>query len=62
MLTQGQLVFAGLFCLVFIGIIIYVYRKDLVIHKIHYKGVMKVLFVFLLFIVFLFFVKYFMKS
>lgn len=38
MFTQGQITFAILFALGFIGLMIYSYRKDGKLHKTHYKN------------------------
>jgi len=39
MFTKGQLIFAALFAIVFIGIMIWSYRKDIKLHKFYYKNV-----------------------
>lgn len=62
MFTQGQLIFAIFFVIVFVTAMIYVYRKDLPWQKVHYKGTRWVLLGFFLFILFLFFVKFFLKN
>ncbi|MDY0089078.1 MAG: hypothetical protein RBR78_01810 [Flavobacteriaceae bacterium] len=62
MFSSGQMKFAIFFVIIFIGIMIYVYRKDMKLHRIHYKGAIKVLLAFLLFIVFLFVIKAFLKK
>ena len=41
---------------------IFVYRKDLKLHKIYYKGSYKILIVFIAFIAILFIVKAFLKK
>lgn len=61
MFTQGQLVFAVLFLIAFVIAAYFVYRKDKTLHRQHYKGSYRVLIVFLLFIVFLFIMKGFLK-
>ena len=38
MFSPGQLIFALLFFLTFVGVMIWSYRKDLKLHKKHYKG------------------------
>jgi len=38
MFTTGQLIFAALFFLAFVGVMIWSYRKDIKLHKKHYKG------------------------
>jgi len=62
MFSPGQLIFALFFCVSFIFVMIYVYRKDLVLHKIHYKGTSKILLGFAFFVGLLFLIKYFMKK
>ncbi len=62
MFSTGQLYFAVFFVVVFVSIMIYVYRKDLSLHKIHYKGSLWVLFFFLLFIGILFLIKVYLKE
>ncbi|RZJ36668.1 MAG: hypothetical protein EOO51_00705 [Flavobacterium sp.] len=61
MFTQGQLIFAASFLVAFVGVMIYVYRRDKFLHRIHYKGSYRVLIGFLLFIAFLFFIKRYLK-
>ncbi len=62
MFTTGQWVFAGFFVVVFIIAMIYVYRRDLALHKKYYKGSYWILLAFLGFIGILFFIKYFVKE
>jgi hypothetical protein len=50
MFTKGQLIFAVCFIVVFVGVMIYVYRKDLALHKKYYKGSYWILVAFLAFI------------
>jgi len=50
MFSTGQLIFAICFAMVFISSIIYTYRKDINIHKQHYRGVFWVLLAFIGFI------------
>nr|WP_298368429.1 hypothetical protein [uncultured Lutibacter sp.] len=38
MFTKGQLIFAGCFVIVFTLLMIWSYRKDIKIHKKHYKN------------------------
>jgi len=38
MFTTGQLYFAVLFFLTFVGVMIWSYRKDMKLHKKYYKG------------------------
>lgn len=62
MFTEGQLIFAAFFVVVFVAAMIYVYRKDLKLHKKHYKGSYKVLIGFMAFIAILFFIKFYLKG
>ncbi|WP_159800272.1 hypothetical protein [Flavobacterium sp. MK4S-17] len=62
MFTQGQIIFALCFIIVFIGVMIYVYRKDLKLHKKYYKGSYWILVAFLIFIGLLFVVKKYLKE
>ena len=62
MFTKGQLYFAAFFIVVFVAAMIYVYRKDLSLHKKYYKGSYWILIAFLAFIGILFFIKYFVKE
>ena len=49
MFSKGQLIFAILFIIVFIGIITYTYFRDKQIHKIYYKKTYIILLIFILF-------------
>ncbi|PRX54044.1 hypothetical protein CLV81_2440 [Flagellimonas meridianipacifica] len=62
MFSSGQLIFASLFVVVFVGVMILSYRKDKKLHKKNYKGVIWVLFSFMIFVVFLFLIKHFLKN
>jgi len=62
MFTTGQLYFAAFFIVVFVAVMIYVYRKDLPLHKKHYKGSYWILIGFLTFIGLLFVIKEFLKN
>lgn len=62
MFTTGQLIFAALFFVAFVVIIIFSYRKDIKLHRKYYKGTFYVLIGFLLFIALLFVIKAFLKS
>ncbi len=62
MFTTGQWIFAGSFLVTFIGVMVYVYRKDLALHKKYYKGSYWILLSFLAFIAILFFIKYYVKD
>lgn len=57
MFSTGQLIFAGLFLISFIIVMIFAYRKDLKLHKKYYRGSLMVLVAFLVFIAILFFIK-----
>jgi len=62
MFTSGQWIVAILFVIAFIILMIYSYRKDKALHKKHYKGAYWVLVSFIAFILFLFFIKFFIKG
>lgn len=63
MFSTGQLYFALFFVVSFIITMIYVYRKDLKLHKTHYKGSSKWVFIgFIVFIGILLFLKYYLKN
>jgi hypothetical protein len=62
MFTTGQLYFAIFFVVVFIATMIYVYRNDLKLHRVYYKGSYKILIGFIAFIAILFAVKTFLKE
>jgi hypothetical protein len=62
MFSQGQLIFAAVFVVFFIGVMIFSYRKDLKLHKQYYKGSVWILVAFLLFIGFLFLIKSLLKE
>jgi len=62
MFTTGQLYFAAFFVVVFVAAMIYVYRKDLPLHKKYYKGSYWILIGFLCFIGFLFIMKQVLKN
>ena len=61
MFTKGQLIFAAFFIVVFVAAMIYVYRKDIPLHRTHYKGTYWILLGFLAFIGLLFVIKQFLK-
>lgn len=61
MFSTGQLIFAGIALVVFIGVMIFSYRKDIKLHQRYYKGTKYVLLVFLLFIALLFVIKIYLK-
>ncbi|MGX1929571.1 hypothetical protein [Flagellimonas sp. 2504JD4-2] len=62
MFSTGQLIFAALFVIVFVAVIIFTYRKDKTLHKKNYKGVLWILVSFITFIMILFLIKYFLKN
>ncbi len=62
MFTTGQLIFAGLFAVVFVIVSFLAYKKDLKIHTKNYKGVQWVAFAFAFFIAILFLIKYLIKN
>ncbi|PKP25348.1 MAG: hypothetical protein CVU03_08325 [Bacteroidetes bacterium HGW-Bacteroidetes-2] len=61
MFSQGQLIFAVLFFIAFVILIILSYKKDRVLHKKYYKGSAWVFVGFLVFFLFLFAIKYLLK-
>jgi len=62
MFSTGQLVFAASFVIVFTTVLIFVYRKDLALHKKYYKGSYRILIAFLAFIALLFAIKILTKD
>ncbi|MFO8148460.1 MAG: hypothetical protein ACQEWG_14435 [Bacteroidota bacterium] len=62
MFSTGQLIFAALFFLTFVIVIIYSYRKDLALHKKYYKGSLFVLAGFIVFVMILFVIKAYLKK
>ncbi len=62
MFSKGQLIFAILFALTFIGVLIYSYRKDVKLHRFHFKGSGKVVVGFIVFIALLFLIKLYLKN
>ena len=62
MFSTGQWLFAGLFFIVFVGVIIFSYRKDLKLHRKYYKGSIYVLFGFIAFIILLFVIKLYLTD
>ena len=62
MFSQGQLTFAALFVVVFIGIIIFSYVKDKRMHSLFYKNSYKILLGFLFFVALLFVLKTYLKG
>lgn len=62
MFSKGQLVFAIIFAVSFIFLMIFAYRKDLKIHKTYYKGSGWILLSFFVFIGILFAIKTLIKD
>ncbi|HMB65093.1 MAG TPA: hypothetical protein VKN36_18585 [Eudoraea sp.] len=62
MFSSGQLLFATLFVLVFIIVIILTYKKDKKLHRRNYKGVQWIGLFFVAFIIILFVIKYLLKK
>lgn len=62
MFSSGQLIFGALFAIVFLIIIVISYKKDLKLHQKNYKGVKWVAVFFIIFLLTLFFIKYFLKN
>ncbi|SRX53985.1 hypothetical protein [Aequorivita sp. CIP111184] len=62
MFTTGQLVFAILFFIVFVFVMIYSYRGDKKLHKKQYKGSLWILLGFIAFIIFLLAIKTYLKD
>lgn len=62
MFSTGQLIFASLFAVAFITIIILSYKKDKKLHSKNYKGTKWVLFTFIIFIIILFIIKQILKN
>ena len=61
MFSTGQLIFAGIFVVAFIIIIVISYKKDTSLHRKQYKGSIWVLLAFLAFIGLLFILKTFLN-
>lgn len=62
MFTTGQLIFAILFAITFLLIIILSYKKDRKIHLKNYKGVIWVAIAFAIFLIFLVSIKFLLKN
>lgn len=56
-ITTGQLIFAGIFFVIFVFVIVVTYRKDKALHKKYYKNNFWVLIIFILFVLLLVAVK-----
>ena len=61
MFSTGQLIFAAIFLLVFVVVMIYSYRKDLKLHRKYYRGTTYILIGFIIFIIFLFLIKTYLQ-
>lgn len=61
MFSTGQLVFALLFFIAFVGLLIYSYRGDKKLHKKQYKGSIWILVGFVVFILVLLAIKNYLK-
>ncbi len=57
MFSTGQWIFMGFFIIAFVGVMLYAYRKDLKLHKKHYRGSFLVLVGFVVFVLLLFLLK-----
>ena len=57
MFSTGQLIFAAVFFVVFVAVIIYTYRRDIKLHRKYYKGTIYVFIAFILFMILLFILK-----
>ena len=62
MFSTGQLIFAIVFVIVFVAIMIFSYRKDRKLHQKNYKGSIWILVGFFVFILVLFGIKYVLKE
>ena len=58
MFSKGQIIFGIIFLAAFIIILVFAYRKDINIHKHHYKGTVWVLVSFIAFIAFIAAIKF----
>lgn len=62
MFSTGQLIFAAIFFIAFVAIMVLSYKKDKKLHRKNYKGVIWILFSFVFFLILLFLIKYFLKN
>ncbi len=62
MFSTGQLIFASLFAIGFITIMVFSYKKDKKLHSKNYKGVKWIVAAFIVFIIILFCMKYLLKN
>jgi hypothetical protein len=58
MFTKGQWIFALLFAITFIIVLIYSYRRDLKLHKKYYRGSVWILIAFIAFILMIVAIKF----
>jgi len=61
MFSTGQLIFAVLFFIAFVIVMVYSYRKDIALHKKYYSGSIYVLAGFIIFILLLFLLKEYLR-
>ena len=61
MFSTGQWIFAGFFLITFIIVMIFMYRKDLNLHRKYYKNSIFVLIGLIAFILLLFVIKLYLK-
>ena len=62
MFSTGQLIFAGLFVVAFVVLMVFSYRKDKTLHRKHYKGSLFILLGFFAFVAILVMMKFLLKS
>lgn len=62
MFSTGQLIFAIIFAIAFIIIIVFSYRKDIKQHKKYYKGSLWILVGFIVFVLLLLAIKTYLKG
>ena len=62
MFTTGQWIFAAIFAVIFIIVMLFSYRKDKNLHKKYYKGSLWILIGFIIFIILLLAVKTYIKG
>ena len=62
MFSTGQWIFAAIFAIAFIIIMLYSYRKDKKLHKKYYKGSLWILIGFIVFVILLLAIKTYIKG
>ncbi len=62
MFSTGQIIFAIIFAIAFLTIVVISYKKDFRLHQKNFKGVKWVGIFFIIFLLILFFIKYFLKD